>query len=88
MDVDEERGSYQTRRETQPSYDASRTARAEPKIQDGTFGFNDESSRSNDYYEEERQNNQQNRRGRGRGGKGGGLVSDGMIRRQNGNSRW
>ncbi|KAF2425238.1 hypothetical protein EJ08DRAFT_663716 [Tothia fuscella] len=87
MEVDEQeepiRQPYQTQSRTnaKPQYDAPRTTRAEPKVQDGRYGFNDDGARGGDYYEEERQNNQYNRRGRG--GNGGGLVSDGMVEREN-----
>lgn len=64
----------------------SRTAaRAEPDVQDGRYGFSEtDYTRSESSYQEDRQSDIYDRRGRGGNGGGGRLVSDNMLRRDNG----
>lgn len=87
MDMDESRTAYSDRRPAQQTYTPPRGMRAEPDVQDGRFGFSD-SSYGGESYQNDRQFDQHDRRGRGRGrGRDGpgGLVSDGMIRRNDRN---
>lgn len=86
MDVEETR-AYEDRRRTQEkAYTPPRGGRALPEIQDGRYGFSDNTLSSEASYRDDRRQPQYGRRGGGRGGSdrgsdrhGGGLVSDSMI---------
>jgi hypothetical protein len=89
MELEEDRAQYAAQRTAQPRsqqrHDAPRATRAEPDVQDGRWGFNDTQGNSEPSYRNDLPNQQYNRRGRGGPG-GGGLVSDGMLKRDNGRS--
>jgi hypothetical protein len=89
MDLEDDRAQYAAQRTAQPRSqqrsDAARATRAEPDVQDGRWGFSDTQGSSEPSYRESTSDRQYSRRGRGGQG-GGGLVSDGMLRRDNGSS--
>jgi hypothetical protein len=92
MDVEDDRAQYAAQRTiqrtaqrgSQQQYDPPRATRAEPDVQDGRWGFSDTPGSSEPSYREDLPKNRHN--ARGRRGPSGGLVSDGMLRRDNSNS--
>lgn len=83
MDYDDGQAPAEDRRPQQP---LRAPLRAEPDVQDGRYGFSETDHRSSEgSYQDDKRNDRRGQGGNGNGSSG--LVSDGMLGRDNRNNR-